>query len=68
MSQIDKHKVSRLQWEIPNPQYFPDDNAPPLPSSSITTVEQNSLPFNNSQDSVSYAQDGEVMTSVTDQD
>lgn len=68
MSQIDKHKVSRLQWEIPNPQYFPDDNAPPLPSSSITTVEQNSLPFNNSQDAVSYAQDGEVMTSVTDQD
>lgn len=66
MSQNNMNKVARLQWEIPNPQYFPDDSAPPIPNSSITTVEQNSLPFNNSQDAVSYAQDGEVMTSVTD--
>ena len=66
MSQNNMNKVARLQWEIPNPQYFPDDSAPPIPNSSITTVEQNSLPFNNSQDAVSYAQDGEVMNSVTD--
>lgn len=36
------------QWELSNPQYYPDDSAPPVPNMAVTTVEDNSLPFQRS--------------------
>lgn len=55
MSQSDLSKVYDLRWELSNPQYYPDDSAPPVPNMSMGVVEETSLPFNNTQDIVSLS-------------
>lgn len=34
-----------VQWELSNPQYSPDDSAPPVPNMTISSIETDSLEF-----------------------
>lgn len=39
-----------IQWELSNPQYYPDDSAPPVPNMTVSTIEDNSLAFQSIKD------------------
>lgn len=66
MSQNDLSKVYELQWELSNPQYYPDDSAPPVPNIALSTVEQNSMKFNGSQEYVSLTDKSQVPERFSD--
>lgn len=66
MSQNNLSKVYELQWELSNPQYYPDDNAPPVPNIALATVEQNSLQFNNLEEYVSLSDRSNVPKDLAD--
>lgn len=53
MSQIKDHLTVLKEWGLSNPQYFPDDSAPPIPSCNISTVEENSYPFQQTGEQLS---------------
>lgn len=55
MSQNKLSSIFNLQWELPNPQYYPDGNAPPIPNMSITSVDDNSKKFSVSHEYVSIS-------------
>lgn len=66
MSQSKLSKVYDLQWELSNPQYYPDDSAPPVPNMSLSSVEPNSMLFNSHQDHVSITDRTDIPEDITD--